>query len=409
MRAVVSNVFADDNRGGAAITIETIRVVREALPDAAVTLVAVQSDAGAARDALRHTLAAVPDAEVVGAAVPVGRGRFAGGRAVLRSVGALALPRRAARHSPALARIADAAVVVSKGGYVFVERSSGRDLMSLWLTGFPLVFARRVGVPTVVLGATIGPLTTRRSRWLVGLLVRSASLVVPRDRQSAATARDVGVRADRLVTVPDIVFRRHRPTPDASAARAAALGVDVPFAAVSVRGAGARTAHVEHLAAVVGRLAADGLVRRVAVVNQVHGTVTSDAAAGQALADRLDGLDVTVVSDDLDPEALIELYGAADLLLGQRMHASIFALVAGTPAFGVVSDEPGKLLGVLEMVGLEDLLAGHAGEAPEAVAERIRAVLADGDVRARVRDALAGAGTAWEQVVPRVRAIARPG
>jgi hypothetical protein len=61
------------------------------------------------------------------------------------------------------------------------------------------------------------------------------------------------------------------------------------------------------------------------------------------------------------------------------------------------------------MVGLADLVVGASDEPADLVADRVRAILASGDVRARVRGAIAGAGSDWDRIVPRVRAIARTG
>ena len=68
----------------------------------------------------------------------------------------LALRPRSARLQTARALV-DADLVVSKGGFVFVDRPGIHNKITMWLTVFPLIFVSRAGVRRLSRERKIGP------------------------------------------------------------------------------------------------------------------------------------------------------------------------------------------------------------------------------------------------------------
>ena len=68
------------------------------------------------------------------------------------------------------------------------------------------------------------------------------------------------------------------------------------------------------------------------------------------------------VDDDLSVEELCALYKEADLLLGTRLHSTIFAATQGTPAV-VLEYQQKKALGTFKQLGVEDYVLDW--QAPE--------------------------------------------
>lgn len=202
-RVIVSNIFGDVNRGGAAITAQAIGAVREAYPTCAVAGILVSGRK--IEGSHRHTMERFPDVELLPPPFMANGRHLAGLSAVGRSLMALAFP-RSGRSNAVLEQLRRADLVVGRGGYIFFQRRGLRDLMSLWLTTFPLMFAARCGIPTVVHAGSVGPFDSRSSRVLCGFILRRTSLVLPRDSMSFDCCRRLGIRPDRLVQVPDSVF-----------------------------------------------------------------------------------------------------------------------------------------------------------------------------------------------------------
>ena len=362
---MVSNVFGDDNRGGAAITAATVETVKRAFPSSKVTLLAVESTAEDLCTTHRHTLAAFPDAELLAAPFRVSRRRLGGARAALRTL--LWLLRPSARSLPtALQRVRDADLVVSKGGYVFVQRTGMRGLLSLWMTAFPLTYAWRLGIPTVAFATSIGPFRDAPSRWLNRFLLRRLSLVLPRDERAYRAARQLGVPAYRLEQVPDSAFARLPPSADAVDAARSRHTAGRRYAAVTVRLQSEGDPLLEELSATICALLARRAVERVLVVDQVR----SDAPGSALLVGRVDDPRVTHVDADLSPSQLVELYGGAEVVIACRLHSAIFAMVAGTPVVAISIDGT-KTEGVFESVGLGRAVVARS----EASADRLMAML----------------------------------
>ena len=151
---VISNVYADDNRGGAAITSAAVRLARTALPGCAVTLVSTARTSQLAHEALPFTLADHPDVVIVQAPVGPSQRTLGGLSAVLRSLGILAFPRWAGARNPAVQAVLSADLVIGKGGQVF-RGYPARGLASLWLTAFPLVLSWRCRRPRAALAVSV--------------------------------------------------------------------------------------------------------------------------------------------------------------------------------------------------------------------------------------------------------------
>lgn len=346
---VVSNIFGDGNRGGAAITAQAIHAVREAYP--AYPAAGIVVGHGQVERTHRHTLARFPDLELLAPPFVVSERRLGGLAAVSRSVLALAFPGWR-RNNAVLERLRRAELVFSRGGYIFFQRRGFRDLLSLWLTTFPIMFAARCGVPSVVHAGSIGPFDSRSSRILCGFILRRASLVLPRDAESFNCCRRLGIHADRLEQVPDSVFALDPPPVSVVEEVARRLGLhDGPFAAFTIqRGPGtveAEEGFHRNLEELACRLLGAGAVKRVVLALQDGG----DLRVTEEFARRMADPRVSIMRDDLSVQDMIAFYASAACTIGTRLHSTIFSLLSGTPAFpisisGVKSD------GVFHSIGL---------------------------------------------------------
>lgn len=361
---VVSNVFGDDNRGGAAITAATVDAVRRAFPAAHVTLLAVDDHHSPLSRSHRHTLAAYPDVDLLPATGRDLSRPLMGLRTALLTVVWLLRP-GAPSLPPSLRRVREADLVVSKGGFVFVHRASAGSLLSLWLTAFPLTFAWRVGVPTVAFSTSIGPFRSRPSRWLNRFLLRRVTLVLPRDERAAAAARELGVGSGRVEQVPDSAFALPPPSSDGVARARSRYAAGERYAAVTVRLVEDDRHLLDALSLTVTALLESGAVDRILVVDQVSADRADSARLTAAAADPR----VTHLDEDLAPAALVELYGGAELVIACRLHSAIFSLVAGTPTLAVSIDGT-KTEGVFESLGLgENVVPRH-----QATSDRLTAL-----------------------------------
>lgn len=398
---IVSNIFEDVNRGGAAITAQAIGAVREAYPSCLIAAIRVRD--GKAEGSHRHTTKRFPEVELLPPPF-VASGRPLGGLAAAsRSLLALAVPRYG-RTNVVLERLRRAELVVSRGGYIFFQRRGFRDLMSLWLTTFPLMFAARCGIPTVVHAGSVGPFDSRSSRILCGYILRRASLVLPRDAMSFDCCRRLGIRPDRLEQVPDSVFAVDPPSKHVVEEVASRLGItDGSFAALTIqRGPGTEEMEerfLRNLEGLARRLLDDGVVKRLVLAVQVDG----DLPATEEFAERLADPRVSIMRDDLSVEDMIAFYASVSCTIGTRLHSNIFSLLSGTPAFpisisGVKSD------GVFRSIGLGSWVLPYPNFSSEDASKLIERVLVSkGAGRDRVTQAVAPAREAASRIPDLIR------
>ncbi|MGH8893625.1 MAG: polysaccharide pyruvyl transferase family protein [Actinomycetes bacterium] len=230
--------------------------------------------------------------------------------------------------------------MISKGGYVFVDRASLRSLLSFWQTAFPLIFAARTGA-TVVTGPTsIGPFAHPIARWVNGIILRSLDLVVARDALSFDEAVRLGVHSDRLALLPDIAFSLAPPT--IRDTRLAQEKLKLPalarYACFVLRhdsGTSDPDGILKAQIHAARTLVHEDLVDYIVVARQVPNLISPPETtflAGLPTAKVLD------TGDSWSPHELAALYAGASIVVTSRLHAAIFALTSGTPAIAISID-----------------------------------------------------------------------
>lgn len=230
------------------------------------------------------------------------------------------------------------------------EMATGRGGLRAWLRGFDLVLDTRAGdsfadiyglnrlyaqsllaetvhraaVPLVMSPQTIGPFHSRRAQLIARRTLRTATLVMVRDRVSAEHSAALGRPVDHLTT--DVVFAL--PAPERVVTR------DVVF---NVSGLlWQPSPHVDHLA--YRRTVADLYARLVAAGRRV--TLLAHVLDSAVADNDVPAIAEFVASLDDKPEVLVptsltdvrKMVASAAVVIGSRMHACLNALSVGTPA-----------------------------------------------------------------------------
>jgi phytanoyl-CoA hydroxylase len=259
-----------------------------------------------------------------------------------------------------------AAALLANAGGLFL--SGGGNLSSSWpgLLQQRLLWlqeARRLGVPVVTGGQTIGPDLAPGERAALAGALAGVELLGVRELPSAALALALGVPAERLAYQPDDAFFLAGRAPSAEEvpqitalleAPYLAVTLDPTFAAVEAR------AGLAGLAAQLARFAA-GSGLQLAFVPHV-GSLGSraegegDLRAGSALARLLaaQGSGCTLLPV-MPPEAVASITQRAAMTVSSRYHPLVFATAAAVPCLGLHRDAYTriKLQGALLHAGME--------------------------------------------------------
>lgn len=289
----------------------------------------------------------------------------------------------------------DAPMPIGRTRAMLRERVTGSAGLVRWLSGFDLVvdtrsgdsfadiygsrrlarmstFAELVaqaGVPVVLGPQTIGPFGSVAARAMARWSMRRAALVMVRDGESAACARELGHPAD--VHTTDVVFALPRP--------ARTRDRDV---VLNVSGLLSRPGpHVDAAAYrrtvrdLLDHLRATG--REVTLLAHVleSGHPDNDVPVVRELAAERGDVDVVVPDDLATARAVV---AGANVVIGSRMHACLNALSVGTPAVPLAYSR--KFAPLLDELGWPYTVDLRSSADP--VAETVQRL--DGDLEDRI-------------------------
>lgn len=391
---VVCNVFPDDNKGGCAITQQTIEWLNGAYPGHPVFIIPVEQ--GRSRDdhRFRFTLRRHPATRILRSPLHTDRSFTTTGRMLLRSFRLLWGKCGASDFERT---IADAELVVSKGGYVFVERESIGGLLALWFTAFPLIYAARRKVSTVVLCATVGPYRRAASRILSRWILRQVDVVATRDPISTEEAKRLGCGCVR--EIPDIAWTFDERRADAGT-QWTPSGERYAVVVLSDETPALDEIFLDRVGQLSVRLLKERVVDRLLVVLQSH----EDRAITTRFVAQREDPRVTLIDADLSPEELMGIYGGAEFLVARRLHAGVFAMLAGIPAV-LFSTDGVKADGVMRELGLGDRVAPYPDFSLEEVHRQVVTMVRDREAeRSAVRETVR---KARERTVAGLSEIAR--
>jgi polysaccharide pyruvyl transferase WcaK-like protein len=357
MRIVLVNVTPDSNRGSCALTWASLELVFRAFPGSSVAIVPIAVTPPEAAP-FRHTRRRYPNVEIL---PPLFDGE---GKPALTLVWRLArrlgeilrFDREERNENPTLEWIRNSDLAVSVGGVTF-ETGGGtlRDDARLVVRMLPLLAARKIDVPRVLVGAQVGPFNTWLGGGLFGRNTTGAAVVFPRDRVSTSEVKR-RVAHVRCIRKPDSVFALEFSRAGAGElfdrsgldANAATLALVISSA---LRPDEPADLHVALFVRVAKRLVESGLVTQIVVVVQCD----EDRAISLELARSLQLDPRFVIDDDLCPDQLSNFYGACRMVISSRLHAVLLAMLAGVPAISLAPEVTFKERAVLGLLGLESL------------------------------------------------------
>ena len=265
--------------------------------------------------------------------------------ATAREHGVIAAPRglRSARHQIELSDL-----VISGGGGLLQDVTSWRSPL-YYLAVVEL--ARRAGRPVAFVGQSVGPLRRPAIRWLVRRVLSGVGALAVRDRVSREALLGLGLGREVEVTA-DLAFLMPPPTEEEIEAARRKAGVaagEGPVAAVALRpdpaGEGGEDT-AGRLGEAIGGVCGELGLRPLLVAMQPSQDVefAGRVAAGMPLG-------AGAVAPVMPARELLALIAGCNLLIGMRLHALVFAALAGVPLVAISYDP--KVDGLMEQLGME--------------------------------------------------------
>jgi len=254
-------------------------------------------------------------------------------------------------------------------------RSRKEVLKEIYHT-FKLVYSPLVcimiGKPVACVGASVWPLRSPISRFLLKLVFKRCFVVTLRDKPSFDILRKLlSGDASKLALLPDLSFAALKDLSRLCAVRCRGpevektsykrLGVTI----VDWREAGtaARERYVKAMRQILSYVLSDPNTE-VFVVPQVTKAWESPLSVLEEIVAVFPAETkgrLHVIEGSLDIEKLLALYQTMDALVATRMHSAVFALSVGTPVLAVCYDV-GPKWDILDQLGIKEYIVNYGDD-----------------------------------------------
>lgn len=377
----LTGTFHSSNRGDAAIQLSTILELQQRFPDAEVALLS----SSPVDDCLVY-----PGVRIV-------RTSRRDAPAALRQILAASWKRLSGNTKvfadEELMCMAKATLVIDLSGDGFTETFGWKCPAS---HSVPLLLARILDVPVIMLGQTVGPFQHGRRyyRWLFN----GTHALLCRDAESIAAMKALKVTGEKLHLTADPAFllppapaesiERH--LPDQGADSTPLIGI-TPSNLYNASRPAIRRNSIASMAYAAGKLATT-TGGRILIIPTVFGP--SDKyddrfAARELLAALPNPALGAVLEEPLHPGELKTLLGRCDLYIGMRMHGLILAASQGVPCVAIAYAD--KTRNLFKRLGLEEYVVPLTCSGEELRSKATELWAARENVRSRFNGVMASA------------------
>jgi polysaccharide pyruvyl transferase WcaK-like protein len=365
VRVALSYWYSDENLGDVAIAFAQLEMLAAHQPPPEVLVLGADSAVTAPAALSKYVALVAPNPW--GAPETVGLVRW-----VLQAMGALlSLAVPGARWLPASFReysnhVRGCDAFMPKGGGYLYARPGLRGLLFTARIAWPLLLARRLGVPRVLWGHSIGPAENPLGAFILRMALRGADIVL-RDSASAALVQSWGLAYRRR---PDLALGL-KPSRGVRRRSESAGASRIAITARLVSSSKIEQAEYERaLATAVDLVAAqarsEGLAPEIVLLPQVTGPSTQedDRPVLRRVAASLSTPAQLIDLDHSRLDAALAVYASIDFLVATRLHSAILASCVGTP-FLVFEYIGGKAHGVVDDLGLPEwIVVDRASDLP---------------------------------------------
>ena len=360
--------YSDYNKGDLGILLATIRLLREAAPGCTINAISTfeEDDPKFVTDhnVLRTKVDRLYPA-VVGRVYPNSKSRLGGVTKILCDVPKLftifspwGWPFRNMVLSMANREVCDVLgasdLVVSKGGSFLCSSPGVIGTVRYLRIMATLIMALRLNPKVVIWGQSLGPVHGRFCRRILNRALADVYRIILREDECISRYSYIHCPSKTTILGQDLAFSLNVPSEEVSHI----LSSMRDYVAVTVKRCADRLMDRQYTRVMVESI--EYVVRQKArrVVIIPHVTIGDDIAKARELFQLLDDSvkdRVLLLTGDYSISALRGLYGRASLLLGTRLHSTIFALGVGTPVI-CIAYHGTKAQGVYRRIGLEDCM-----------------------------------------------------
>ena len=226
-------------------------------------------------------------------------------------------------------------LLISGGGSLLQDVTSSRSLQYYL---FIMALAKLRRLPYMIYAQGIGPINSKLNQSLTRLILKGAKVITVRDQQSLDELASIGLPQEKLILSADpVLLYENKPSKKAEEILNS-LNIQAaqkPWIAVSVRPWGKDQSWLDQIAKALDQ-----------VIEKTKGHILfipmqqkeDEAVALKIRARMKERADVSCLPHGYTVEDVIALMAQMDLVVGVRLHALVFAAIAGTKAIAIRYD-----------------------------------------------------------------------
>ena len=227
-------------------------------------------------------------------------------------------------------------LLISGGGSLFQDGTSSRSLYYYLLVIF---MSWLFHVPVLIYAQGIGPIKSSFNLKLTGWVLKLVNQVTVRDEESLKAVQSMGYKGKVECTADPVMALPPEPRDEGEAILASLNWPDSslmgPIIGISLRPWHGVERFLDQLEDLILRLLSEQDARIVLIPMHYPG---DDALTNDLLKRFSRQQAIRILPQQVSASSMISIIGCLNLVIGVRLHALIFAAIAGTPAIAVSYD-----------------------------------------------------------------------
>jgi polysaccharide pyruvyl transferase CsaB len=230
-----------------------------------------------------------------------------------------------------------AETLIVGGGGLFLDRpQTNKHLLQLLHT---IKWAKRLKQKVILLGVGVGPVHMKESRLAISNILNTADLITVRDNESHNLLTELGVTIPDIHVTADFAFLM-KPEPLERLTKITRLeklnGREGPKIAICMRGADLNVMNLRRAVKEFAEYALRQLKARLWFVPLQTGGGEDDHAGAESVINELGaGDNARLLGKGYTPRETMGLLAQMDAVIGEKLHAIIFAINSQVPVIGI--------------------------------------------------------------------------
>lgn len=241
-------------------------------------------------------------------------------------------------------------LLISGGGSLLQDVTSSK---SIWYYLLMISLAKKSGAQTMIYANGIGPITKEKNRSLSKKVLNGADYITLRDPRSLEEVKALKISTERVKLTADPALTLKANASDSEKQILKDLNIPQNKKTVCISVRDWKKAGGDFC----GRLAEaiDAICEKTGFYPVfVPLKSPEDVEFSQKTANKMK-TEATVISCPLNYNAVMELIGDAEMLVGMRLHSLVYAAACGVPTLALSYDP--KIDGFAEYIGLENIVS----------------------------------------------------